>query len=876
MTNKQRHKDLPDWWRRTRLHIALLGLGIAVVNCYAQATFCIAIVEMVLPPDYVFSTDTGAAALVQVSGPIKDSNSATTNTEDLPINQFSAKTISRVYESQPVADLGDQSCPIEYKYRAYYDSWRFPAPNASISLLQGPSQHNNIDITNRFDWDASHQGILLGAFALGTAPLQVFGGRLAEVYGAKWVLLAGCIGTAITNLSIPYLAHSSFILLVINRIIMGISQAGMEPGLMCLLAKWLTPEETGFFISMLLFAICFGFFFGSLCSSFILALGYGWPLAYYASGTLNLFVGLVWFIYADSWPETSAHIDNRELQFILSKQRPKDGKVASEKAQELDHRYIANDLISSPKEQNYISFLTDNSHSNLSVNKTVERQPQASNFDILNRTGSKTKHRKKEQQDTAPWFNILTTPSVWAFIICKISIRWCADVLSIELPTYLANVLHLSIKLNGILNSVSAALFAIFSFLTGYLVNKIVTSNEIEKSRQQPSESSSSSDDDGYVSRCNRRTKDFSFTDINHNSCDTIIDGFILRHNTTGDNKLQSSEGRAQKGLSKTTLRKLFQSCASFGAAMCVFMMTHYDCNILVSMTMLLLLSCCLVMGTGGELQIPYDMTSKYPGTLHGMACTLSVSGWLAPPLIGLILGDQPSSRTRWNIVWYLTASINLIGGLVFVLFADASPRDFDEEKNAKRQEESSPSSIRKVDDLGTGKLSSYQLSTSSPPPRQSEPSKKLRTVSSLLVTAGGGGCFCNNRNDKTGGCCHCSSALLSNNNCMRQQVEQQQQQRQTGKQLSLKKKVENGNYDHDHDDADGIGISNNNNNEDYCMSTQSIASYSPDSYFDEKPIRIRQLEASFVEPSVFYPSHLSLGSVARHTIVFPYIERSK
>lgn len=552
ISNNQDNYSDDDYVRRkyrTRYNVALLGLAIAVANCYAQATFCISIVEMVLPADY--------------------------------IHPHSAKLANGSNSTMPSQIANQQnSCPIEYKYKDYYDSWRFSSePEATSNTQQRQERSSLIDISNRFDWDASQQGLLLGAFAVGMSPLQIVGGRLAEIYGAKWVLLAACVGTTLTNLTIPFLAHFSFKLLILNRVIMGITQAGVEPGLMCLLAQWLTPDETGLYISMLLFAICIGFFLGSLGSSFLLTIGYSWSLTYYVSAFLNLFICVAWLLYASSKPEESKVIHKRELDYIMREQR---------KREELE------------------------------------------NYGALDTAMG-------EFEGSAPWLNIISSRAVWAFMICKISIRWSADVVGLELPTYLANVLHLSIKLNGILNSVSSSLFAIFSFITGYLVNSLI--------QYQEGLSKTQGSGMGELSKARR---------------------FLL---------------------SKTNLRKFWQSLASFGSALSIFLMTRYDCNIIFSMSMLLILSCILVLGTGGELQIPFDMTSKYPGTLHGMACSLSVSGWLAPPLIGLILGDQPSSRERWNIVWYLTALINLIGGVVFVLFADASPRDFDSPRGSKQRE---------------------------------------------------------------------------------------------------------------------------------------------------------------------------------------------
>lgn len=611
-SSRDSYKDTLKWWQRKRTHVALLGLAIAVVNCYAQATFCIAIVEMVLPADYVSPQLESSSALVGAAiappRPIFEAN----GTNKLPVL------------------IEDQSCPIEFKYRNYYDGWRFESTDGElnnstlnqpvVSQSQSSSGQHQLDTSNRFDWDSSQQGLLLGAFAIGMAPLQIIGGRLAEIYGSKWVLLLGCVGTGLTNLAIPHLAHFSFLLLLADRVLMGVAQAGMEPGLMCLLSDWLTPQEASFFISMLLFAMCLGVFLGSLCSGFILALGYGWPLTYYVCAALNLLVGLTWYVYADSWPRASKHISKEELLYIEAEQ----GKAAAtaNTPTETTHRKEALPMNSSDSFDLTDDCATTTTTTTASIDSNC-KQSNISSADSSEQDLDKLRAAKvAEEPPQAPWLNILSSRAVWAFIICKISIRWCADVIANELPTYLANVLHLSIKINGLLNSASSVLFAISSFSAGWLASRLFA---------------------GIVSRANQYNR--SASELNR---------------------------------SKTNLRKTFQSIASFGTAGCLMLMTRYDCDIPISMSCLLALSCFLVMGTGGELQIAYDMTSRYPGTLHGLACTLSVSGWLAPPLYGLVLGDQPSSRSRWSIVWYSTAAINLLGGLAFVLFADASPQDFD------------------------------------------------------------------------------------------------------------------------------------------------------------------------------------------------------
>lgn len=803
--NNERAAEASTCKHRTRIHVALLGLAIAVVNCYAQATSYIAIVEMVLPADYVVlkSADSGSAnqtgQLVKVI--VSDKSGSLLAGDD----QHSFAGAGALSNETTAQLLQDYSCPVEYKYRHYYDAWRFP--NNLNQSMQQSTTSNTIDVSDRFDWDASRQGLLLGAFAVGTAPLQVLGGRLAEIYGAKWVLLAGCVGTALTNLTVPFLARFSFALLIVNRVLMGVAQAGMEPGLMCLLAQWLTPTETGFFISMLLFAICIGFFLGSLCSSFLLTLGYGWPLTYYVSGGVNLALAVVWLFYASSRPSESRLISPEELQFIQHEQQvarlaKKNQLLEGEQRKEnndLKRKTIAND---GPKpkraEQRNISHAseaiinTSNNRASPTDNSTTKNQLPKYHFNVPAATLMNESHSSEPldanlDHTQAPWLNILSTPSVWAFIVCKISIRWSADVISIELPSYLANVLHLSIKLNGILNSISSALFAIFSFLTGYLVNEILE-------RQAKKEANEANE-----------AQLFAFK------------------------------------LSKTNLRKMFQSVASFGSAICVFLMTQYDCNILFSMSMLLVSSCCLVMGTGGELQIPYDMTSRYPGTLHGMACTLSVSGWLAPPLIGLILGDQPSSRFRWSIVWYLTAFINLVGGLVFVLFADASPRDFDG---------SSGGTKKSARGSATQKGATQSCDPGS---QQEEPSEHPRDNSNQQDII--------KRNAQAIAEAHRGRHLASYCNMACKSTDSSQQQTHRSalflNNASYAEAAQNYNQFSSYNCISDTN--NNNNNKDQLEQSWS--------YFDRDLIRIRQVEESFIKPSYLH----DFDSIAAQNLIFPY-----
>lgn len=63
---------------------------------------------------------------------------------------------------------------------------------------------------SRLNWTDIEQGVALGSYYYGFAPMHIFGGRLAERFGAKWVLFIGLIGAAIANAFLPLIAVHSF------------------------------------------------------------------------------------------------------------------------------------------------------------------------------------------------------------------------------------------------------------------------------------------------------------------------------------------------------------------------------------------------------------------------------------------------------------------------------------------------------------------------------------------------------------------------------------------------------------------------------------------------------------------------------------------
>lgn len=71
----------------------------------------------------------------------------------------------------------------------------------------------------RLSWSEAEQGLALGAYYYGFAATHIFGGRLAEKHGPKWVTAVGLCGAAIFNVLLPIATTVNFTTFVIIRLV---------------------------------------------------------------------------------------------------------------------------------------------------------------------------------------------------------------------------------------------------------------------------------------------------------------------------------------------------------------------------------------------------------------------------------------------------------------------------------------------------------------------------------------------------------------------------------------------------------------------------------------------------------------------------------
>jgi len=126
----------------------------------------------------------------------------------------------------------------------------------------------------------------LGAFDYGYLCLQIIGGRIAEIYGAKWICGIAILLSGLINIATPFIARYNLYVFIGSRIILGLGQSAFFPSMYALFNKWIPLNERSTFLPWLDAGCLFGTIIamggaGELIKLDVLG---GWPMVFYMSG----------------------------------------------------------------------------------------------------------------------------------------------------------------------------------------------------------------------------------------------------------------------------------------------------------------------------------------------------------------------------------------------------------------------------------------------------------------------------------------------------------------------------------------------------------------------------------------------------------------
>ncbi|RWS25488.1 Sialin-like protein [Leptotrombidium deliense] len=146
-------------------------------------------------------------------------------------------------------------------------------------------------------------------------------------------------------------------------------------------------------------------------------------------------------------------------------------------------------------------------------------------------------------------------------------------------------------------------------------------------------------------------------------------------------------------GVSLTLLRKVFETIALTGTAVCLAFIPTVGCDQNAVIVLLLLAMFVFGFTTGGDIPIVADIAPHFSGTIFGLTNTISVlSGVLSPIVVGLFVESdvrvlhillqaidvicklllQPKSVLQWSKAFYFSAGLGLFGNIAFCLWTTA------------------------------------------------------------------------------------------------------------------------------------------------------------------------------------------------------------
>lgn len=171
-----------------------------------------------------------------------------------------------------------------------------------------------------FHWNEYEQGIILGAFFWGYIVTQLPGGRLAEIYSAKWVFGGGVLWTAVFTFLTPLAARAGYWYLIALRVSEGLGEGVTFPAMNVMVAKWSPPCERSRMVTVVYAGSLLGTVVGLLlCSSLINSgLAGGWPSVFYACGGIGVAWFVVWCFLAFDSPDKHPWISQQEKDFITN------------------------------------------------------------------------------------------------------------------------------------------------------------------------------------------------------------------------------------------------------------------------------------------------------------------------------------------------------------------------------------------------------------------------------------------------------------------------------------------------------------------------------------------------------------------------------
>ncbi|XP_053593605.1 putative inorganic phosphate cotransporter isoform X2 [Microplitis demolitor] len=166
-----------------------------------------------------------------------------------------------------------------------------------------------------FEWTPFIRGQLISAYAWGNVPGNFIGGVLAQKFGPRRAVLWSSIIASLVSLATPILAQLSWIVLLLSRVIIGLTGGVTFPACHTLVAKWSPPNEKGRFVWTLQGGTFGSIFLFGIISG--IAEKINWEMGWYLPALIMMVWIVFWWFLAFDSPEEHPSISEKEKLYII-------------------------------------------------------------------------------------------------------------------------------------------------------------------------------------------------------------------------------------------------------------------------------------------------------------------------------------------------------------------------------------------------------------------------------------------------------------------------------------------------------------------------------------------------------------------------------
>ncbi|XP_044758608.1 sialin [Coccinella septempunctata] len=189
--------------------------------------------------------------------------------------------------------------------------------HTALALEEGGNATEESHEDGPYAWSHFIQGLQLSAYFWGYMVSEIPGGRVAEVYSAKWTMFTAVGVNVLFTLLTPLFSTVSAYAIVVVRVIAGLGGGISFPGTHVMLARWSPPQERSVMSSIAYCGTAAGTVLFTLVSGPI-AKYLGWQWIFYIEGGVSALWLIVWAIMASDFPEKQKFISAEEKEFMAN------------------------------------------------------------------------------------------------------------------------------------------------------------------------------------------------------------------------------------------------------------------------------------------------------------------------------------------------------------------------------------------------------------------------------------------------------------------------------------------------------------------------------------------------------------------------------